>query len=172
MVMEVVAHDQINLTHRQRWHAAHIIGPLNRAIANDEFRLRKEPVRGRAVTAASAGKIQTGNRDLSVLRAPDVQMGQVNVELLKLEGQGRLWRQCGQHTRQAKGLASHGVEQFHVAQLERGNHATRLRADGTDRDRHAEHPRGLRFKLRAKIANSRHNQPMQRTPSRCKQKPG
>ena len=121
MALETVAHDQIHLTQGQCGYTAHFVGPLHPAVADDKFRLREKPVGSAAIALARAREIQTGHSDLAAWRAPDVELGLLNIKLLKLQPQSRLRRQGRQHARQAQRFAPKRVKQLDVDQLERRN---------------------------------------------------
>jgi hypothetical protein len=167
----LVAQHQVDLGERQWRHIALLIAPAQRAVVNDELGLRKEPVERLRVVAGRAGEIQPTDQDPPVRGAAHVQLGLVDVQLLEPELHHRARRQRGQHARQPQRHAAGGIEQGDVAQLERRDHASGLRADDADAHGHTQRPAGLHFQQRAKLVDSRHNPPVQSTPGQPQQQP-
>ena len=126
--------------------------------------LPEEPVGGRIVVGADlrAREVEAGDADAAALVAPHVEARAVDQELreARLEREQRARRQGGEDARQGERDALLGVEDAHVAQLDRRHPAARLRADGADADRRAEHGAGARFDGRTPLFDVRQNQPV------------
>ena len=170
VVPRTVAQHQVHFAQGQSRNGAQFIGPDHRAMANYQLRLRKQLVHHPAVGLAP-GKVQPRHIDIPVRRPAYIQGRAVDIKLVELARQHRLRRQRDQDARQAQGFATLIVQQADVGQLERRDHASGMRGNGFDTHRHPQHTRGGGFKLRAKLADSRHNQQMQGAPSRREQKP-
>jgi hypothetical protein len=131
---------------------------------NGEFELRKKPVSSLVLCATGFGKIKPGHINAAVFVASNVEFRAVNIELLKTKPHQRARRQCGQDARQVQGFSTLRIKQLDIGELERGDHAGRVRRDGANAHRYLQHLGGLGLELRTKLTDSRHNQPMQRTP--------
>ena len=94
--------------------------------------LPEEPVGGRVVVggALRAREVEAGDADAAALVAPHVEARAVDQELreARLEREQRARRQGGEDARQGERDALLGVEDAHVAQLDRRHPAARLRA--------------------------------------------
>ena len=115
--------------------------------------------------------IESAHMDFSVGRAPDVELGLVDIQLLKAQTQQRRGRQCPQNARQAQGFAPLRVQQRHVVQFKGRDQALRMRADAANANGHPQDLAGLYLKPRTKFSDSRHNPAMQHEPAQAKEQP-
>ncbi len=159
-----IAHHDVHVLQRQGWRSAQFIGPAQRAAADDEFRLRKKPVGRRAVARPLVGQFQPRQQDAPFVRAPDVQLGALDVQLLEAKIPQRPGRNRQHHARQAQRLAPLGVEQGHISELHGRDQALGARRHRAQPHRYPQGPRGLLLQLRTVISDTRHNPAMQRPP--------
>ena len=164
VLAQAVANDQLDIGERERLGAARLVDPAQRAGADHELVLPEEPVGGRIVVGAAlrAREVEAGDADSAALVAAHVEARAVDQELreARLEREQRARRQGGEDARQGERDALLGIEDAHVAQLERRHPAARLRADRADADRRAEHGAGARFDVRTPLFDVRQNQPV------------
>ena len=108
------------------------------------------------------GEVEPGDADPAALVTADVEARAVDQELLetRLEGEQRARRECGEDARQDQGDALLGVEDTDLAQLDRGNPATRVRFDRADSHGRADHASGACFDGRTPLLDVRQNQPV------------
>src|ERR1035437_808615 len=102
---------------------------------NRKFHLREEPVCRAPVVVVVLRKIEPGDQNLAVPATANAERGSIEVKMFKLEAPERKRRYSRQHTPQLQRNPPLLVKQLHVAQLKRGNHAGRMRANGTDTHR-------------------------------------
>jgi len=82
--MPAISHDGIDLAQGQRGRLAHLVGPAQGAAAHHQFGLPEKPVRHGAVAGNAFGRnLQAADKDFSVNRAPDIEFGLLNHQLLK-----------------------------------------------------------------------------------------
>ena len=164
VLAQAVAHHQLDVGERERRRIAGLVDPAQRAGADHELLLAKEPVGGDVVVgrALRACEVEAGDADAAALVASHVEAGTVDEQLreARLERQQRARRQRREHARQRQRDALLGIEDADVAKLHRRNPAARVRRDRADPDRRAEHAAGARFDLRAPLLDVRQNQPV------------
>jgi hypothetical protein len=164
VVAQAVADDQLDIGERERLGVARLVDPAQRAGADHELVLAEEPVGGRVVVggALAAREVEAGDTDAAALVAPHVEARAVDQKLreARLEREQRTRRQGGEDARQGERDALLGIEDAHVAQLHRRHPTARLRTDGANANRHAEHGAGARFDGRTPLFDVRQNQPV------------
>jgi hypothetical protein len=140
-------------------------------VLDHEFRLLEKPVGRAAFVVAGARKVQPSHEDAAVGRAPDVQFGLVDVELLEPEVPERSRRQRRQHPRQAQRRPSLRVQQDHVREFEGRDQAFTDRRNAADAHGYPQNPPGFDFQVGAKLSDSGHNPDMKRSPGERQDQP-
>ena len=97
--------------------------------------------------------------------AANFQLGLLNVELLKLTEQHRAWRHGCQHAWQLERLATFAVIQLNVREFKPRHQPTTLGIDAANLYTNTQSACGLLLQHLTVIANSRHNENVQRAPS-------
>ena len=121
MAPALVAQHQIDSLQLQRRRLAHLIDPLQLALVNGDFGLRKNPVTVRAPGLAVRNS-NARDKNLPVGGAANGQIGAVYINLLDSQRQQRMGRDSHHHLGQAQGLTlAGGVFEHHIAQLESGD---------------------------------------------------
>ena len=159
-----VAQQHIDLAQRQRGSGALLVRPAHRATAHHHLGLRKKPIDGAAVIAGTTGQGQSGDEHLARAVTANVQLGALDVELLKPEAPQRARRQRQHHALQAQRFAPLGIQQRHLAQFNGRNQPLRVRREGANAHGYPQRAFGLRLQLHAVFADSRHNRAVQSPP--------
>jgi hypothetical protein len=159
-----VARDEVHLAEHQRRSTAFFVGPLDPAALQDHLGLVEEPVGGAPLVVAAAREVQAAHEDPSAAVTPDVHARLVDVKLFEAQVPQRPRRQRGDHRGQGERGAPLRVQQLDVLEGERRDQALAARADAADAHGHPQHLAGAQFQRGAKLADSRHNELMERTP--------
>ncbi|WP_382322297.1 hypothetical protein ACFJGX_06120 [Hydrogenophaga sp. UC242_50] len=175
-----VAHHEAQGPQGQRGLGAQLVRPAHGAVLDDELAQGEEPVGGAAVLLARARDVEPGHLDAALRGAPHVQHRLVDHDLFEVAVPEGAHRHRGAHQRQVQGDAAMGIEQLHVAQLERrheGGQETQAAGGVVGPDlahlhRSTHRAAGPSFQLRAPFADSGHNPPIQRCPGQHEEAPG
>ena len=164
-----IACQDVHVLERQFRRTAQLVGPAQPSAPDEQFGLGEKPVCRRTIVSPRTGQLQPGQQNAPLWRAPDVQLGPFDIQLLEAEIPERARRHRQHHARQAQGLAPFGVKQRHIPQLDGGNQPFGTRLDGAQPHGNPQGLAGLRFQLRTVIADSRHNPAVKRPPGRRQQ---
>ena len=165
VLAQAVAHHQLDVGQRQRRRMSGFVDPAQRAAANHELLLLEEPVGcGAAVFAAAgaAAEVEPGDADVAGGIAPDVEAGAIDEQLFEadFEREQGARRQRSVDARQGQRRPLLGIENAHVAQLDRRDPAARAGLDRADPHRRAEHAAGPGLDRRTPVVDVRQNQPV------------
>ena len=153
-----VAGDEVHLAEHQGRCATLLVGPLDPAAPDGEFRLAEEPVCAIAAGVGGAGEVEAGDEHPAIGGAPDVQPRLVDVQLLEAQVPQRARRQRADHQRQPQRLAPLWIQQDHVLEGEGGDQAFAAGGDVADAHRYPQDLAGAQFHRGAQVADSRHNE--------------
>ena len=177
-----VAGHEMQVLQGQRRLPVQLVGPAHGAALDHEFGLREKPVRGAVVVRLRTRKIEAGDFDVALRRAPDVEHRRFDQQLFEPQPPERGDRHRRPHLGQQQGFAALRVEQAHVAQLQRRHQAEqeagaragtalRLGAYGAHLDRYPHSRTGPALQVGTPFADSRHNPEMQGAPGESEQGP-
>ena len=174
-----VARHEVQVLQRQRRLVPQVVGPAQRATLNDKFALGKKPVGTPGVALARTGQVQAGDLDAALRGAPHIEHRAVDHDLLETAAPEGARRERGADERQLQGHAALGVDELHVAQLERGHQRGQpgtpvLAVAGpyfTHPNRNSHRRAGPPFQVGAPFADSGHNPRVQAEPGQRKQAP-
>ena len=144
VLAQAIAHDDLHVGEAQWRGPALLVGPAQRAAADHEFALLKEPVGGCVVRVFVSGfgtaEFEPGDEDAATRIASNFELRAVDQQLLEvqLEREQRARRDRREHARQAQRGRAGGVEQNDITQLETRHPATRPNRDRADANRHPE----------------------------------
>src|SRR5665647_2327738 len=86
MALSAIAHDPVDLRQRQWRRGMQLVGPAHGATTDHELGLREKPIRRSAVAGVlAAPDLQPADKDFSGGTAPDVEIGLVDIKLLKAQ---------------------------------------------------------------------------------------
>jgi len=170
---QAVAQHQVEVEELQRRRGAQLVDPADAAVEDDELVLLEEPV-GRGLGGLRVGRAvdaEAGDEDAALRVAAQQQLGAVQQQLgeTQFEGQQRARRQRGADAGQVQRLPAGGLDDAHVAQVQRGDPSGRSGADGADLHGYPQCLGGLLFELGPPVVDVRQNRPVQCQPGRDQQ---